>query len=128
NTSFNNEDWNGDGVLSGDEVRPSARNTSPGDARFCARNAQGGPAYFFTNVDRNHDGWITRNEWNMGDAEFNRLDVNRDNRVSQHEFQSYADANRPNQPNSRFTAMDTNPDGLITWNEWRGTEGDYVRM
>ena len=24
--------------------------------------------------------------------------------------------------------MDTNRDGLITWNEWRGTEGEYVRL
>jgi Ca2+-binding EF-hand superfamily protein len=131
NASFNNEDWNGDGVLSGDELRPGARkpaSTRSSDERISDRNAQGGPRYFFTNLDRNHDGWITRNEWNMGDTEFNRLDVNRDNRVSQYEFQSYANANKPTQPSSRFSEMDTNRDGLITWNEWRGTEGDYVRL
>lgn len=24
--------------------------------------------------------------------------------------------------------MDANRDGQITWNEWRGTEGEYVRL
>ena len=191
--AFRNQDWNGDGVLSGEEVRPGAKKpqhvreavrdwNNDGvvneqdaliDQRFSAydRNndgriteaewrtgsadsglfsrldanhdrtltmaeyasgdgfsadSQGGPRYMFTNVDRNHDGWITRNEWNMDDADFNRLDTNRDNRISQYEFQSYSSTNV--QVNSRFTALDTNHDGLITWNEWRGTEGEYVRL
>jgi len=195
-TSFNNEDWNGDGVLSGDEVRPGARkpayagnivrdwnldgtinqqdavisqrfnsfdrnsdgsitadewraaNTDSGlfnrldvnrdraltIAEYAQSNgaadAQGGPRYMFTNVDRNRDGWITRNEWSMDDRDFTRLDVNRDNRISQYEFQSYSNANANGviQPNNRFVALDTNRDGLITWNEWRGTEGEYVRL
>ena len=43
-------------------------------------DAHGGPAYPLLRTRRNRDGWITRNEWSMGDADFNRLDVNRDNR------------------------------------------------
>ena len=35
--SFSNEDWNGDGVLSGDEVRPGARRV--GDLLSSERNA-----------------------------------------------------------------------------------------
>ena len=195
--TFQNEDWDGDGVLSGREVQPGAKKPgylrngvrdwnrdgeinqqdaaigrrfnaydrnddgrvtaaewrtgsadsalfsrldvdrdrsltideySSGDRVPNAPNAQGGPRYFFTNVDVNHDGWITRNEWNFGASDFNRLDVNHDNRVSQYEFQSYTNADRVVQPSGRFIAIDTNRDGLITWNEWRGTEGDYVRL
>ena len=135
-SSFRNQDWNGDGILSGDEVRTGARRQTnwsqdwnrdgrvdnldsqiaqrfrgydmnndnrvarsewPGDAapvhaarheprripvdagihpgrRLHARS-QGGPSYRFSNIDMNNDGWVTRNEWNMGSADFTRLDA-----------------------------------------------------
>ena len=102
---FNGYDRNGDGRITLDEWR--AANADPGlfsrldtnhdrtltIAEYAASNgidAQGGPRYQFANIDRNRDGWITRNEWNMGDADFTRLDANRDNRISQYEFQSYS--------------------------------------
>jgi hypothetical protein len=152
--SFRNQDWNGDNVLSGDEVRPGARKPPTSDARRDWNNdgvvdnqdvlinqrfhaydrngdgritidewraasadsalfyrldtdhnrsltlaeygtmngvaAQGGPRFQFPDLDRNRDGWITRNEWNMGNAEFDRLDTNRDNRISRFEFQNYS--------------------------------------
>src|SRR5205823_1770770 len=78
-----------------------------------ATTAQGGPSYQFTNLDRNRDGWITRNEWNMGNAEFDRLDANRDNRISQFEFQSSSANNAPYQASGRFSALDANRDGAI---------------
>ena len=37
-------------------------------------DARGGPSYRFSNIDMNNDGWVTRNEWNMGSADFARLD------------------------------------------------------
>ena len=143
--AFRNQDWNGDGVLSGHEVRPGARRQSwdedwnrdgrvdnedrdiaqrfrgydtNGDGRVSARewpndprlyyrldtnddgfltmqeykagyrfDAQGGPAYGFSNLDRNRDGWITRSEWQMSAAEFDRIDTNHDNRINQNEFE-----------------------------------------
>src|SRR5206468_3404843 len=51
-----------------------------------------------------------------------------DNRISNYEFQSYSAAAPASRPSGRFTALDTNRDGVITWNEWRGTEGDYVKL
>jgi Ca2+-binding EF-hand superfamily protein len=150
NRSFWMADWNGDGVLSGDEVRPGARRQTwdqdwnrdgrvdnedrqiaqrfrgydmnddgrvvarewPGDRRLYERldanrdgfltfqeylqgagyrlDAQGGPAYGFSNLDRNRDGWIIRSEWPMSAAEFDRFDVNHDNRINQNEFENVA--------------------------------------
>jgi Ca2+-binding EF-hand superfamily protein len=138
---FNGYDRDGDGRISQTEWR-----TGSGDSALFQRldanrdrnltlaeytsgvGAQGGPSARFSDVDRNHDNWITRNEWNMNEADFNGLDANRDNRISQTEFQAYSNSENPYQTNSRFTGLDANHDGLITWNEWRGTEGDYVRL
>ena len=50
-------------------------------------DAQGGPPSRFPNLDRNNDGWVTRNEWNLSPTNFNRLDVNRDDRLSRVEFE-----------------------------------------
>jgi len=90
--AFRNQDWNGDGVLSGDEVRPGARKPA-----FRNTGAQRG-RYDFAAVDRNHDGWITRNEWNTSDIEFSRIDTDRDSRVSRREFQSFLDSGASQAP------------------------------
>ncbi len=75
--SFANEDWNGDGVLSGEEVRPGARRPYEilGD-RGTRR---------FGELDRNRDGVITRDEWGSDRRAFDRLDANRDGRLSRDE-------------------------------------------
>ena len=189
--SFRNQDWNGDGILSGEEVRPGARrqtnwsqdwnrdgrvdnydsqifqrfrgydmnndnrvarNEWPGDGRLFTRldtnrdafltiqeytegggftlDSQGGPSYRFSNVDMNRDGWITRNEWNMNNADFNRLDVNRDNRLSRFEFENdtaaYHDDNRYSQ--EQFDVFDNNRDGWVTRPEARMTAGEFDRF
>src|SRR6185436_2297888 len=46
----------------------------------------------FNTLDVNHDGCLTRNEWRWSSAAFDRLDANRDGRVSAAEFESAADA------------------------------------
>jgi hypothetical protein len=187
--SFRNQDWNGDGVLSGEEVRPGGRrqtwnqdwnrdgivdnqdaqiaqrfrgydmNTDnrvaasewPGDQRLFTRldtnrdrfltmqeytmgagfrlDAQGGPAFGFSNIDTNRDGWVTRNEWNMGSADFNRLDVNRDNRISRFEFENIAGSNDDlSSQYDRFATVDVNHDGWLTRSEWRGSEVGFTRL
>lgn len=185
---FRNQDWNGDGMLSGDEVRPGARretswnqdwnhdgivdqqdtaiaqrfrgydhNTDsrvaatewPGNQALFRRldanrdgfltmaeytnaggyqaDSQGGPAYTFVNLDRNRDGFVTRSEWRMGDADFNRLDVNRDNRISNYEFQNDTTGNYQ-QSDSRFLTVDRNRDGWVTRSEAGMTNAEFNRL
>jgi Ca2+-binding EF-hand superfamily protein len=174
--AFRNEDWNGDSVLSGDEVRPGARRQTnwsqdwnrdgrldnvdnqisqrfrgydinndnrvarsewPGDARLFTRldttrdgylsmqeytqgggfalDSQGGPSNRFPNIDMNSDGWVTRNEWNMGSADFTQLDLNRDNRISRFEFENDTAAYNDHQyAPAQFNAFDANRDGWLT--------------
>jgi EF hand len=164
-TAFRNQDWNQDGILSGEEVRAGgrrqhnwnqdwnrdgrvdnldtqiseryrgydmngdnrvARSEWAGDARLFAGldtnrdrylsmeeyaqgggftlDAQGGPPSRPSNDDRNNDGWVTRSEWNLnpGNAvrEFDRLDANRDNRISRYELDTVATGSNPEMPRS----------------------------
>jgi Ca2+-binding EF-hand superfamily protein len=193
--AFRQQDWNGDGVLSGDEVRPGARRQTSwnqdwnrdgivdqqdtliaqrfrnydnnGDSRVSSAewtgnralfrrldtnrdgylsmteytnnggfnaDSQGGPAFSFGNLDRNRDGWVTRNEWNMGSTEFNRLDVNRDNRISNYEFQTSSMGNRRDneqsdqQTEQRFLAVDRNRDGWVTRAESGLSNAEFDRL
>ncbi len=185
--SFRVQDWNGDGVLSGDEVRPGAQRQNwnqdwnkdgivdnedtqiaqrfrgfdmnsdsrvassewPDDQRLFARldtnrdrfltmqeyttgagfrlDAQGGPAFQFSNLDANRDGWIARNEWRMANADFNRLDANRDNRVSRFEFDNQAAQATASTP-AQFRNIDTNRDGWVTRAESRMTSAEFDRF
>ena len=104
--SFSNEDWNGDGILSGDEVRPGARR--PSDLRSSERNAAR-----FRNLDRNNDGAITRDEWHDDRKAFDRLDTNRNGMLNRDEFFT-----RKNDHEGRFADLDRNNDGVIARNEW----------
>src|SRR5688500_13912230 len=63
--SFRRHDWNGDGVLSGDEVRVGAAR-EPGEEDY---DQTGRPEFRnwtergFSNLDRNGDGRVARAEW-----------------------------------------------------------------
>jgi hypothetical protein len=118
--SFRNNDWNNDGVLSGDEVRVGA--TRP--------NRQGGAAaeddFFdwtdagFRDLDRNRDGRINRSEWQYDAQTFTRADRNRDNVLSRSEFLGY-DSEEDVAGTSRFDELDVNNNGRIERREWQGT-------
>jgi hypothetical protein len=68
-------DTNGDGVLSGDELKPSSH--AP---------AQDSTADTFAKLDRNHDGRLTRTEWKGAAKDFDLRDLNHDGVVSQDEY------------------------------------------
>ena len=78
--SFNNHDWNRDGILSGDEVRPGARGDDDWDDRdWDADDRWEGQ---FGRLDRNDDGYLTGPEW-PGDLRlFDRIDTNDDGLLS----------------------------------------------
>ena len=88
--AFQNQDWNGDGQLSGNEVRLGARrdgNYEEADhlpnryERYVSWTAAG-----FTNLDHNRDRRISANEWHFDVETFRRVDRNRDGFLSQSEF------------------------------------------
>src|SRR5918996_2468041 len=99
--SFNQHDWNGDGVLSGIEVTPGAQR--PVD---------------FTSLDRNHDSRISLSEWRGNRAFFNLLDADHNGFLSQTEFGQYGGLLAANRLPDLFQAWDTNHDNRIGQSEW----------
>jgi EF hand len=118
--SFEVHDWNGDGVLSGDEVEPSGR-------RAGWSNDQGGELNDWTearfrDLDRNDDRRITRNEWTYSAAGFSRADHNNDGVITLSEFlgdSGYGPHYGDGRPGDTFDGLDTNRDGRVSRNEWR---------
>jgi Ca2+-binding EF-hand superfamily protein len=68
-------DRNADGVLSGDELKPSGQ--AP---------AQDATADTFAKLDRNHDGRLSRAEWQGAAKDFDLRDRDHDGAVSQEEY------------------------------------------
>jgi len=98
---FNNRDWNGDGVLSGDELRRGA-------SRYQGTSASSDQ---FRALDRNNSGAISRSEWTGTTQDFNRLDQDRNDHLSVEEFYQ---SSGPDQ----FSELDYNNDRVIAYDEW----------
>jgi hypothetical protein len=109
--SFEVHDWNGDNVLSGDEVRVGAawpdRGADQNDwtmARFRA-------------MDRNKDGRLVRSEWQYDVEDFLRVDRDADNQLELSEFLvGDVDDDR----GDRFADLDLNNDNRLDPDEWHG--------
>lgn len=89
--AFQNRDWNNDGVLSGDEVRPGAQRRSganPPDADAQDRGSEmtDWTERGFNSLDRDRDNRITLEEWRFNVDGFRRADHNRDGVLSRAEF------------------------------------------
>jgi phycobilisome linker polypeptide/uncharacterized protein DUF4214/EF hand domain-containing protein len=123
--SFRNQDWNNDGVLSGDEVNPGAQRwPARTDAEREARRAER-----FATLDVNDNGRIEAREWDGTVAAFNRLDVNNDNILSRAEMvrPGLDDVDSADQ-RQRFDSLDLNRNGRIEAREWDGTVAAFYRL
>jgi len=107
-TAFRINDWNNDGVLSGDEVRAGA--TPPADS-VAARDYSMPTSDRFSYLDVNGNGFVDRNEWDGSLDRFYRLDRNSDGRITRAEMGSGSNP-------ASFTSMDINGDGHIALGEW----------
>jgi Ca2+-binding EF-hand superfamily protein len=128
--SFKVHDWNGDGVLSGEEVRPGARrverqdrerdfDTPDREYQFDDWTVRG-----FNGIDHNRDNRITADEWHFDRESFRRTDHNQDGVISRSEFLS-EDAEQDDDREDRFTYLDVNRDNGISRAEWHGTRANF---
>lgn len=95
--SFSNYDWNGDGVLSGDELSRGSRYQGASDQ--------------FSRIDRNNSGAISHSEWTGTTQDFNRLDQDRNDHLSVEEFYQSSGSDQ-------FSDLDYNNDRVIAYDEW----------
>jgi len=125
--SFDQHDWNRDGVLSGQEVRPGGSRNDP--------RAQGNDDRWdddrwndrFEDLDRNNDRYLSASEWPRDAGRFDLFDRNNDRRVSRSEFQN-RDFDRRDVLEDRFVEMDGNRDSRLSRSEWWGGQTAFERL
>lgn len=115
--AFQIHDWNGDGVLSGDEVRIGA---TPPPESLEAEDYNMSPNDRFAYLDVNNNGFIDRNEWDGSLDTFYQLDRNNDGRISRAELNGGR--------RDSFAALDANGDGRITLGEWQWSHRSFDQM
>jgi Ca2+-binding EF-hand superfamily protein len=115
--TFRKLDLNSDGYVSASEYVGAAPVTGAvgGYGSGSAENR-------FLVKDRNRDGLLTRAEYGVEAAPFDRVDRNDDGRVSYDEYlnQPAADSRQ-----ARFDELDRNNDGVVSRNEWRRESGVF---
>jgi Ca2+-binding EF-hand superfamily protein len=132
--SFKVHDWNNDGVLSGDELRPGARRPAragePPDFDnpdreyiFDDWTAEG-----FVQLDHNKNNRIARDEWHFDRDAFNRADRNNDGWLSRREFLRGNAGEDDDDREDSFGNLDVNNDRRIARDEWHGTRARFVAL
>lgn len=124
--SFERHDWNGDGVLSGDEVRPGARPQRDLEAADHAANRYERTLVWteqgFRSLDHDADGRLEAAEWHFDLETFRRIDRDGDGVVTLAEyFGDRWDDDR----DDRFDDLDWNNDGRVERSEWHGGQEEF---
>ncbi len=86
--SFANQDWDGDGVLSGEEVRAGGQRPNwnqDWNRDGIVDNQDQQIAQRFRGYDMNNDGRVAVSEWPSDQRLFTRLDTNRDSLMTMQE-------------------------------------------
>ncbi len=125
--SFRNHDWNGDGVLSGNEVRAGAqRDTDLADhnPNQMERNLSWTRANF-TSLDHNRDNRLTANEWHFDLETFRRVDANGNDAIS---LQEFLGEGVDDMRDDSFDNMDWNNNGRVERTEWFGGAAEFTRL
>lgn len=125
--SFRNHDWNGDGVLAGNEVRSGAqRDTDLADhnPNSYERNLNWTRANF-TALDHNRDSRLSVNEWHFDLETFRRVDANRNDSLS---LQEFLGEGVDDLRDDSFDNMDWNNNGRVERAEWYGGAAEFSRL
>jgi Ca2+-binding EF-hand superfamily protein len=127
--SFAVHDWNGDGVLSGDEVEIGARRAGRFDDQDFDPPTAARIRYWdetaFANLDHNGDGRLNRSEWHYDAASFHRADRNMDGLLSRAEF---LDTTVDDEREDQFDYLDLNGSGRLERNEWHASPESFNRL
>lgn len=127
--SFDNHDWNGDGQLSGDEVRFGVqRNTNWEQADHAPNRFERNISWTtsgFNNLDHDRDRRITSDEWHFDRETFRRVDRNRDGALDQSEFLG---ADRDDDRGDNFDDLDMNNNGRVERSEWHGSDAVFDEL
>jgi Ca2+-binding EF-hand superfamily protein len=115
-----------------------------GGVRYCGNGSSStvgtsgatNPEMRFANLDTNHDGVISRGEWNGNNNSFRIHDWNRDGVLSGEEVRVGAtppadsmEARDWTMPTSdRFSYLDVNNNGTVDGNEWDGSLDTFYRL
>jgi Ca2+-binding EF-hand superfamily protein len=79
----------------------------------------------FGDLDRDNNGVVTRREWVGESLAYDRVDRNRDGRVTIDEYVNTLPVGSTSSMESRFQARDRNGDGVLSRSEWRGETGSF---
>ena len=122
--SFRVHDWNGDGVLSGDEVRVGARRQWDQDPDYAPTGTtlRDWTERRFQQLDANRDGRILRREWPFTAEEFLRVDRNRDGALTQAEF---LDPEANDDRDDQFDYLDLNGNNRVELSEWHASRETF---
>jgi EF hand len=127
--SFANQDWNGDGQLSGPEVTVGARRNANFEEadhvpnrleRFVSWTNAG-----FNNLDHDRDRRISANEWHFDIETFRRVDRNRDGALDQTEFLG---GDVDDARDASFDDLDWNNNGRVERAEWYGSDAVFTNL